>query len=114
MVRSLSYDLHTLNLRINLMCPFWTATGIVPQEVLETSASAKRSMQPPINCTYAVAHLGLDPACQGKVVYVAEGTYTDIDVGLMKTRPQWMGKNNHEGRLVWEEDPSTADNRTPL
>lgn len=114
MVRTLGYDLDLVNVRINLMCPFWTDTGIVPKEVLEKSASAKRSMQPPTACSAAVAHLGLDEKCQGKVVYVAVGTYTDLDAGLIQTRHLWLGQRNHEDRLVWENDPSNADNRTPL
>lgn len=114
MVRTLAYDLGTVNVRINLMCPFWTDTGIVPREVIEKSASAKRSMQPPSACSSAVAHLGLDEACQGKIVYVAVGTYTDVDKGYMESRPLWLGQSNHEDRLVWEEDPSNAENRTPL
>ena len=114
MVRTLGYDLGTVNVRINLMCPFWTDTGIVPKEVLEKSASAKRSMQSPAACSAAAAQLGLDTSCQGKVVYVAVGMYTDVDEGLMQCRPVWLGQGNHEDRLVWEQDPYNAENRTPL
>lgn len=114
MVRTLAPDLGTLNVRINLMCPFWTDTGIFPKEQLVKNASAQKSMQPPIACSYAVAHLALDETCQGRVVYVAAGTYTDVDQGLMDTRPLWLGKDNHLDRLVWEEDPTNAEYRTPL
>jgi NAD(P)-dependent dehydrogenase (short-subunit alcohol dehydrogenase family) len=112
MVRTLSLDLDVLNIRVNLLCPFWTDTGIVPKEVLERSASAKRSMQPPQACSHAVAHLGLDRQCQGKVVYVAVSTYTDVDQGLLQCRAQWLGRRNHEDRLVWENDPFNAESRT--
>ncbi|ETI26513.1 hypothetical protein G647_03290 [Cladophialophora carrionii CBS 160.54] len=114
LVRTLGPDLHRVNVRINLMCPFWTDTGIIPPDLLAKNASAKRSMQPPSACARAVAHLGMDPSCSGKVIYVASSTYTDVDAGLMATRALWLGQRNHEDRVVWEEDPSNAEFSTPL
>lgn len=113
MVRTLANDLGALNVRINLMCPFWTDTGIFPPGLIEKSASAKRSMQPAIACSHAVAFLGLDASCQGRVIYAASSTYTDLESGLYKTRPLWMGEKNHLDRVVWEEDP-IVEFKTPL
>jgi len=113
LVRTLANDLGGLKIRINLMCPFWTDTGIFPPGLVEKSASAKKSMQPAICCSYAVAYLGLDPTNQGRVIYAASKTYTDLEAGLYKTRPLWMGVENDLDRKIWENDP-IVEFKTPL
>jgi hypothetical protein len=82
------------------MCPFWTNTGIFPPGLVEKSASAKQSMQPAVACSYTVAFLGLDTSCQGKVIYIALSTYTDVESSLYKTRPLWMCKQNHKDQVI--------------
>lgn len=95
------------------MCPFWTDTGIFPPGLIEKSASAKKSMQPAISCSYAVAYLGLDKDSQGKAVYVAASTYTDVEKGIRDSRAIWLGHENHLDRVIWEEDP-IMEFKTPL
>ena len=100
------------NIRINLVCPFWTDTGIVTQDMKDQNIAAQRSMQPAVAVSYAVAHLSLDTNCQGIALYAASGKYTDIEKGFSLTRPVWLGPQNHLDRLVGEEDPSLVNFRT--
>jgi hypothetical protein len=100
------------DIRLNLVCPFWTDTGIIPPEQREKLASARECMQPADVPAKAVAYLSLNQDCQGTVLYAACGKYTDVEKGIHLTRPVWLGPKNHLDRVLWEDDPVQASFKT--
>ncbi|OQV02315.1 hypothetical protein CLAIMM_07533 [Cladophialophora immunda] len=113
LIRTLRTDIpEKYNIRLNLVCPFWTDTGIIPPEQREKIVSARECMQPADVPAKAVAYLSLNHQCQGMVLYAACGKYFDVDWGFQLTRPVWLGAKNHLDRVSWEEDPAALAFRT--
>lgn len=113
LIRTLRTDIpEKYNIRLNLVCPFWTDTGIIPPAEREKIVSARECMQPADVPAKAVAYLSLNPDCQGLVLYAACGKYFDVDVGVQLTRPVWLGAKNHLDRVSWEEDPAALAFKT--
>ncbi|EXJ91554.1 hypothetical protein A1O3_00102 [Capronia epimyces CBS 606.96] len=113
LIRTLRNDIPTkYKIRLNLVCPFWTDTGIIPPEEREKIVSAKTCMQPADVPAKAAAFVSLNPEYQGRVVYAACGKYFDVESGFQLTRPVWLGAKNHLDRLSWEEDPAALAFKT--
>ncbi|KIX96495.1 uncharacterized protein Z520_07761 [Fonsecaea multimorphosa CBS 102226] len=113
MVRTLRTDIpEKYNIRLNLVCPFWTDTGIIPPEERAKIVSARECMQPADVPAKAVAYLSLNRECHGMVLYAACGKYFDVEYGFHLTRPVWLGAKNHLDRVSWEEDPAALAFKT--
>ncbi|CAK7199385.1 hypothetical protein SEUCBS139899_002064 [Sporothrix eucalyptigena] len=113
MLRTLAYDVPPeFNINVNMVCPFWTDTGILSPEHREKLASAKKCMQPANVPAIAAAHFSLNPKVHGMALYAACGKYTDIESGFALTRPIWIGAENHLDRVLFEEDPAISGFKT--
>ncbi|KAL4809777.1 hypothetical protein BDV18DRAFT_156162 [Aspergillus unguis] len=74
MVRTLQTDIPAeFDITLDMVCPFWTDTGIISPEQKEQLASAKKCMQPADAPAKAVAYLALNRESHGRVAVVARG-----------------------------------------
>lgn len=92
LMRSLrGYLPSTFNVRINVVCPWATDT-----EMLGGVRDLWSQNSLPINSPNDVARIILqcagDEAINGKAVYVADGKGFDIEEGLDRTEPDWLGQ----------------------
>ncbi|RDL31817.1 Uncharacterized protein BP5553_09219 [Venustampulla echinocandica] len=92
MVRSLRIlTLPKFNVRINAICPWATDTAMVAGAVHLWHQNSL-----PLNSAEDIARIiqqvAADPAHNGKVVYCAGGIFVDIDEGINRTEPQWLGE----------------------
>jgi NAD(P)-dependent dehydrogenase (short-subunit alcohol dehydrogenase family) len=94
LVRSLAASLPTTHgIRVNGVCPAVTATPLGKLHVVPVF----ESLQLPINSSLDVANpmagLCCDGNTNGKILYVEAGVSWDIEEGLARTRPQWLGSS---------------------
>lgn len=84
------------NTRINVVCPWATDTAMIAAYV-----HLFRENGIPLNSPDEVAvytqHVACDIRLNGKNVYVGGGKGFDIEEGLDKTLPQWLGQKNLDG-----------------
>ncbi|KIW77596.1 hypothetical protein Z517_10042 [Fonsecaea pedrosoi CBS 271.37] len=90
--RSLAGSLATTHgIRVNGMCPSVTATPLSALHVLPVF----ESLQLPVNSSHDVAKvlagLCIGEEWNGKILYVEGGKAWDIEEGLTRTRPEWLG-----------------------
>lgn len=79
-----------LPIRINGISPGWTATGIIPEALLQ-AVGAK--WQTPEAVARSVALLMADESRQGQLVYSVEGRYMEIEEGkLLKVAAEFVGE----------------------
>lgn len=81
----------THGIRVNGVCPSVTATPLAALHVLPVFESLKL----PINSSHDLAKVLAGVCCDarqnGKILYVEGGAAWDIEEGLARTRPQWLG-----------------------
>ncbi|KAM5354815.1 hypothetical protein ACJ41O_001461 [Fusarium nematophilum] len=79
------------NVRINVICPWATATDMLGSV---GDLWAKNSL--PVNTPEDVARITLqcagDEKIHGRAVYVADGKGFDIEEGIDQTEPEWLGE----------------------
>lgn len=79
LLRSLYCNLHPkLPIRINSVAPSWTATNIIPQELLDVLGEAT---QTPDVVARSVTLLMADKQRHGQMIYSDRGIFTDIESG---------------------------------
>lgn len=82
--------------RVNVISPWATDTAMIAAHV-----HLFRENNIPLNSPDDVAlytqQVSADPALNGKNVYVGGGKGFDIEEGLERTLPQWLGQTNLDG-----------------
>lgn len=100
MIRGMGSKLQQKNIRLNAIAPSWTATGIVPAEVLQSFGTA---VQSPEAVARSVALLFADQSRHGEVIYSWEGHYREVNKaeGGMLANVQGILKNaDNEERVM--------------
>ncbi|KAJ9662631.1 hypothetical protein H2198_001303 [Neophaeococcomyces mojaviensis] len=81
-------------IRVNSISPSWTATGIVPKDVVEKVAGI--ATQTPAAVARSVAILMADKQRNGQLIYSVEGKYSEIEGVLLKTAAEIVGDVNED------------------
>jgi NAD(P)-dependent dehydrogenase (short-subunit alcohol dehydrogenase family) len=95
LVRSLAASLPTSHgIRVNGVCPSVTATPLLlvsAQHVLPIFEALKLPINSATELAEKIAGLNCDVSMNGKILYVEGGQAWDIEEGLERTKPEWMG-----------------------
>ena len=76
-------------IRINAICPSWTATGMVPKEFIE-SVSGLEAQGPEV-VARSVAILLADDQRAGQLIYSIEGRFSEVDERLLAVAKEVLG-----------------------
>lgn len=90
-MRSLRGLLSTFNTRINVICPWATDTGML-SGVRDIWTQSLLPMNTPEAVARIILQCTADYAIHGNAVFVADGVGFDIEEGLDRTEPQWLGE----------------------
>ncbi|KAI5857331.1 NAD(P)-binding protein [Durotheca rogersii] len=94
LVRSLRDSLKTEGLvRANVVAPAFTQTRFT-QHLLETWRANDWPINQPEDVARAISFLALNPDYHGKTLYIAAGTYTELEDPIQASRETWLGKQN--------------------
>lgn len=81
LTRNLTANLSDTNIRANCIAPLWTATGIVPAQVMKDALGIES--QPPEAVGRSVALLMTDTERKGQCIFSKRGMYKEIESGLL-------------------------------
>ncbi|KIW96773.1 uncharacterized protein Z519_02164 [Cladophialophora bantiana CBS 173.52] len=84
------YALTTLGIRVNSICPWTTETGMVSQ-FLDKWRAGGFAVNSPEDIAQIYGALAVDAENNGKAVYVEGGRGWEIEEGLNRLGPQWLG-----------------------
>lgn len=81
--------------RANVVAPSFVKTPFTAHlwQVWERSGLP---INQPEDVAYAILFLALNKDYHGKSLYVANGTYTELEGAVLESRPIWLGKQNAE------------------
>ncbi|CAI7677576.1 unnamed protein product [Penicillium manginii] len=100
MIRGMGSNLQEKGLRLNAIAPSWTATGIVPGDILK---SLNAGVQSPEVVAQSVVLLFADPDRHGEVIYSWEGHYREVnktDGGLLASAKAILENGDNEERVM--------------
>lgn len=78
-------------IRTNAICPWMTKTRMC-EGVTEPWLAAGLPSNSPEDVAKIVAGVFVDPSLIGAAVYIEGGNGWNIEEGLLKSRPQWLGE----------------------
>ncbi|KAJ5103921.1 hypothetical protein N7532_004450 [Penicillium argentinense] len=78
MIRGMGSKLEAKGIRLNAIAPSWTATGIVPAELIQSLGA---TVQSPEAVARSVVLLFADPARNSEVIYSWEGKFREVNKG---------------------------------
>lgn len=79
------------NIRVNVVCPWMTATGMA-DGVCEGWVKAGLPLNTPLDVAKVTAGLLVDSSLNGKAMYVEGGRAWEIEGNLDRLEPQWLGE----------------------
>ncbi|POR33570.1 Uncharacterized protein TPAR_06265 [Tolypocladium paradoxum] len=92
LMRSSRAYLHsTRNVRINVICPWATDTQMIGG-VRDIWTQNSLPMNDPDDVARIILQCAVDATIHGKAVYVADGKGFDIEEGLDRSEPDWLGE----------------------
>ncbi|OAP60609.1 hypothetical protein AYL99_05611 [Fonsecaea erecta] len=80
-------------LRINAICPWATDTQLLAGVRAEWVKHAM-PMNQPLDVAKYIIQVSAEPRTHGKALFVAGGKAVDIEEGIKKTEPVWLGEKN--------------------
>ncbi|EXJ82000.1 hypothetical protein A1O1_08068 [Capronia coronata CBS 617.96] len=80
-------------LRVNAICPWATDTQIF-SGVHQAWVDNNLPLNKPSDVAKYIIQVGADPRTHGKALFVAGGEAVDIEEGLNRLEPQWLGEKN--------------------
>ncbi|KAK5455139.1 hypothetical protein LTS15_005859 [Exophiala xenobiotica] len=90
-------------LRVNAICPWATDTQLLSGVRAEWTKN-NMPMNTPEDVAKYVIQVTADPKAHGKALFVTGGNAVDIEEGLNRTEPEWLGKKNsrelNEGQVI--------------
>lgn len=94
LVRSLRDSLKEEGLiRTNVVAPSFTATPFT-KNLIHFWKREGLPINEPVDVARAIIFLAVNPEYHGKSLYVAAGTYTELEGPYLATQEQWLGKQN--------------------
>ena len=82
-MRNLGQNLADTPIRSNCVTPLWTATGLVPAQLMKEKLGIVS--QPPETIANAVALLMADPERNGQTILSKQGRHKEVDKLLLRT-----------------------------
>lgn len=82
-------------IRVNLVAPAFVNTAFTTN-LLPIWQRLNLPINEPDHVANALLFSGLNPDWHGKGIYLAAGTYTELEQPILDTREQWLGKQNTE------------------
>ena len=82
-MRNIKENLADTPIRSNCVTPLWTATGLVPAQLMKEKLGIVS--QPPDTIANAVALLMADPERNGQTILSKQGRHKEVDRLLLKT-----------------------------
>ncbi|KIW13257.1 hypothetical protein PV08_08444 [Exophiala spinifera] len=102
-------------LRVNAICPWATDTQLLSGVRAEWTKN-NMPMNTPSDVAKYIIQVTADQTAHGKALFVTGGNAVDIEEGLNRTEPQWLGEKNsrelNEGQVIlglgmdWGHDKS--------
>ncbi|EXJ77491.1 hypothetical protein A1O3_09717 [Capronia epimyces CBS 606.96] len=90
-------------LRINAICPWATDTQLF-SGVRQAWTEAKMPLNTPPDVARYIIQVGADPRTHGRALFVSGGNAVDIEDGLNRTEPLWLGEQNsrelNQGQVI--------------
>ncbi|KIW67668.1 hypothetical protein PV04_06900 [Phialophora macrospora] len=108
-------------LRVNTICPWATDTQLLAG-VREEWVKNNMPMNQPADVAKYIIQVTASPTTHGKALFVTGGNAVDIEEGINRTEPQWLGEKNsrelNAGQVIlglgmdWGHDgPKSAGNK---
>ncbi|KAH7020498.1 short-chain dehydrogenase/reductase SDR [Ilyonectria destructans] len=116
LMRSLrGYLPSTFNVRMNVVCPWATDTEML-SGVRDIWSQNSLPMNSPGDVARIILQCNGDKTVHGKAVYVADGKGFDIEEGIGRTEPDWLGEKQAidlaKGQLVLGTGSQWTDKQT--
>ncbi|KEF51188.1 uncharacterized protein A1O9_12802 [Exophiala aquamarina CBS 119918] len=89
-------------LRTNAICPWATDTQLL-SGVVNTWTENKMPLNTPADVARYIIQVTAEPATHGKALFITGGNAVDIEEGLAKTQPQWLGEKNSRDFTLGQE-----------
>jgi len=90
-------------LRVNAICPWATDTQLLSGVRTEWTKN-NMPMNTPLDVAKYIIQVTADPKAHGKGLFVTGGNAVDIEEGLNRTEPEWLGEKNsrelNEGQVI--------------
>ncbi|KAK6380779.1 hypothetical protein LTS17_004980 [Exophiala oligosperma] len=90
-------------LRVNAICPWATDTQLL-SGVRDEWTKNNMPMNTPSDVAKYIIQVTADQTAHGKALFVTGGNAVDIEEGLNRTEPQWLGEKNsrelNEGQVI--------------
>lgn len=112
LMRSLrGYLPSTFDVRMNVICPWPTDTEML-DGVRDLWVQNALPMNTPDDVARLVLQCAGDETLHGKAVYVADGKGFDIEEGINRLEPEWMGQNQASDLARGQEIVGTVSSHT--
>ena len=82
------------NIAINCVAPWMTDTRLVYPALRKILAEANIPVQPTEAVALAMGYSVAKEGWMGKTIYVAAGTYTEIEEPILRQEKEWLGVEN--------------------
>ena len=82
------------DIAINCVAPWMTDTRLIYPALREKLAEAKIPVQPAEAVALAMGYSVAKEGWTGKTIYVAAGTYTEIEEPILRLEKEWLGLEN--------------------
>ncbi|KAJ9497876.1 hypothetical protein H2202_006479 [Exophiala xenobiotica] len=90
-------------LRVNAICPWATDTQLLSGVRAEWTKN-NMPLNTPDDVAKYIIQVTADPKAHGKALFVTGGNAVDIEEGLNRTEPEWLGEKNsrelNEGQVI--------------
>ena len=84
----------THDITINCVAPWMTDTRLIYPALRKTLAEANIPVQPTKAVALAMAYSVAKEGWTGRTIYVAAGTYTEIEEPILRLEKEWLGAEN--------------------
>ena len=79
--------------RVNVICPWATDTQLL-SGVRDAWVKNDMPMNQPEDVARYIIQVTAEPSTHGKALFVTGGNAVDIEEGLNRTEPEWLGERN--------------------
>ena len=91
------------NIAINCVVPWMTDTRLIYPVLRKTLAEANIPVQSTEVVALAMGYSVAKEGWMGETIYVAAGTYTEIEEPILRLEKEWLGVENAAGVALYDE-----------